>query len=59
MMIMLEQSCLWVWNMLRNKKGEKEDEKNRKKYLTDIKKYDNLLKLLERAVVKNQQNIDN
>ena len=39
--------------------SEKEDEKNRKKYLTDIKKYDNLLKLLERAVVKNRQNIDN
>ena len=39
--------------------SEKEDEKNRKKYLTNTGKYDNLLKLLERAVVKNQQNIDN
>ena len=39
--------------------SEKEDEKNRKKCLTNIEKYDNLLKLLERAVVKNQQNIDN
>ncbi|MBB5266075.1 hypothetical protein HNP82_003229 [Catenibacillus scindens] len=39
--------------------SEKEDEKNRKKYLTNTGKYDNLLKLLERAVVKNRQNIDN
>ena len=39
--------------------SEKEVEKNRKKYLTNTGKYDNLLKLLERAVVKNQQNIDN